>query len=76
VAAGYERDESGNIIIGPDGTPRYYFANWTFNGVRSLPLEVQKAIERNYQKVPGTTMKERVTSGFLEGREIWEPIPR
>jgi hypothetical protein len=76
IAAGYERDDSGNVIIGPDGNPRVYFANWTFNGVRSLPMEVQKAIERNYRAVPRTAMIERVTSAFLEGREIWEPIPR
>ncbi|MEE2889741.1 MAG: hypothetical protein VX404_04785 [Planctomycetota bacterium] len=76
IAAGYERDDSGKVIIGPDGNPRVYFANWTFNGVRSLPMEVQKAIERNYRAVPRTAMIERVTSAFLEGREIWEPIPR
>jgi len=77
VAAGYERDESGAILIDEtDGLPRPYFGPWTFNEVRSLPPKLQKAIEKNYQRVPRTAMIERVTKYFLEGREIWQPIPR
>ena len=74
--AGVERDESGHVIIAADGLPVPYFGPWTFNSVRSLPQEIQQAIERNYQQAPGTTMIERVTKYFLEGREIWVPIPR
>ncbi len=66
--AGFELDQNGQ--------PRAYFGPWAFNGVRSLPPKVQEAIERNYQAVPRTTMIERVSALYLEGREIWQPIPR
>ena len=66
--AGFETD--------PDGQQRAYFGPWTFNGVRSLPPKIQEAIENNYKPVPRTSMIERVSSLYLEGREIWEPIPR
>ncbi|HIO66212.1 MAG TPA: hypothetical protein EYN40_05930 [Planctomycetes bacterium] len=74
--AGVERDGSGHVIIAADGLPIPYFGPWTFNSVRSLPLEIQQAIDGNYQQAPGTTMIERVTKYYLEGREIWVPIPR
>ena len=74
--AGLEHDVNGNVIIAADGLPIPYFGPWTFNSVRSLPLEIQQAIEGNYQQAPGTTMIERVTKYYLEGREIWVPIPR
>ncbi|MGE4619638.1 MAG: glycosyltransferase family 39 protein [Planctomycetota bacterium] len=59
-----------------NGQKRVYFGPWTFNGVRSFPAKIQEAIEKNYRAVSGTSMVERVTSKYLEGREIWEPIPR
>ncbi|MDE0960454.1 MAG: hypothetical protein OSB09_06710 [Planctomycetota bacterium] len=77
VAAGYEKDQDGQIVFDPiDGMPVPYFGPWTFNHVRSLPPKIQQAIDRNYQPVPRTTMIEKVTKYYLEGREIWEPIPR
>ena len=68
VFAGFETD--------PAGQQRAYFGPWTFNGVRSLPPKIQQAIEENYRAVPRTAMIERVSALYLEGREIWEPIPR
>lgn len=76
VAAGYERKDGQILIDEADGLPVPYFGPWTFNEVRSLPPKIQKAIDRNYQRVPRSVMVERVTKYFLEGREIWQPIPR